>query len=1171
MPASDTQFPPTLLIGVGGIGCRLADEIYGRVPAERRPFVAVHGFDTDTNELAIRPNLAGHLTQTSGPWTVGQYLSMRNNDGLSSWFPAESPELRRKTLTNGAGQVRAVSRLAFRAKMGEAGLRGLERELDHLTRARGSQYAQTLRVSVLGSLMGGTGSGIFIQIALYLREVLARRYQIENVLIRGTFVLPDVLLRGADMPASQINNLRANAYAALKELEAISNNARPGDLDEHLRSRVNIELEFRPDQRDQRGNPTAILPSSLVPYNFVSLWDYEAVGVSDGGTASGIGSAGNYLSQVADAAFCQLFLPLGDKQFSIEDNQILDLVRQQSRNRYCSAGVSEVTYPREDITSFCALRWNAQAIDREWCHIDRLYEVHRREYREDLRNGVYREKIPDRVEYFRKQFETEANAATNNRTFRSLASQFWESDGERTPELRRSSRFMAALEDFVSKTVASQADLQDAFSRAELDFERFKRQEHAAEEQYRAEMALEKLRNKVMAFPEEAAWGIVNGVLWQGWDRAEPPLSDPERSRDHVLNRWLLGSAGAEGPAAHPLVIRWLLCDIHHQLRTRLHEESGLVVANARTEIAIRRYDKVFDLHDTDQVETAADNLERALSQNPLARLFKSRFKEWVEQYSEESSNQRQNLMRYANQKLLELVFTKLLEALDPEGDGLLAQYHRFFDSLEGEAERMRRESMELLGKHDAITAADPTRVFASASPQAKESLWEEVQRDSTIGSDDLPRPVCHAVHAALFKNAFQIKWQKRQPDSSADKVFANHVIPWAQAFVSERCQVLNMSVVDAMARDIQLRILGRDTSGRSPTQEEFRETMIAVLDRVNRLATPYLMPREPREPDQFALWGMSPRVRQQLIERNVEGGGDGQALNIRAADPISGFPDTRILRYRVAMGYRAEDFSKFYSGSDRYPAGNYYLAYRERILEVEQGRQITPHLDIRWHHRDFMPDLNEEAARRDEAAVNRGFLLGLVEGLFTIVKEDGQSNWKFVGKDGQSRNVLNVDGTYARNTLHELHRSLGFNPAIIRAALERHTSFQADDRRSWPMLPGKEDSIRSHRFVKGLLADGAARGEPTSKNFLDSLLGFHLGDPADARLTPIARGTLLPMLCDELLEYFRGSLGPDRRNAADDNARKLFADLVSSSYMLQQLEPANREEWLAVARSKGL
>jgi hypothetical protein len=70
-------------------------------------------------------------------------------------------------------------------------------------------------------------------------------------------------------------------------------------------------------------------------------------------------------------------------------------------------------------------------------------------------------------------------------------------------------------------------------------------------------------------------------------------------------------------------------------------------------------------------------------------------------------------------------------------------------------------------------------------------------------------------------------------------------------------------------------------------------------------------------------------------------------------------------------MGYRAEDFSKFYSGSDRYPAGNYYLAYRERILEVEQGRQITPHLDIRWHHRDFMPDLNEEAARRDEAAVN--------------------------------------------------------------------------------------------------------------------------------------------------------------------------------------------------------
>ena len=65
---------------------------------------------------------------------------------------------------------------------------------------------------IVSSLAGGTGSGLILPVALYLKNYLATKFQASANITRGFFILPEVfyeVIRGQ----SERNNLRCNAYA----------------------------------------------------------------------------------------------------------------------------------------------------------------------------------------------------------------------------------------------------------------------------------------------------------------------------------------------------------------------------------------------------------------------------------------------------------------------------------------------------------------------------------------------------------------------------------------------------------------------------------------------------------------------------------------------------------------------------------------------------------------------------------------------------------------------------------------------------------------------------------------------------------------------------------------------------------------------------------------------
>ena len=105
---------PTLLVGLGGIGCSIAEMASTLLSAEDREYVGVIGMDTNVEDL--KKLKIKHIC-TSDERLVKDYLIEQPE--YRKWFPV-SKFIVNRGMQTGAGQIRAISRLAGLASQ-EAG------------------------------------------------------------------------------------------------------------------------------------------------------------------------------------------------------------------------------------------------------------------------------------------------------------------------------------------------------------------------------------------------------------------------------------------------------------------------------------------------------------------------------------------------------------------------------------------------------------------------------------------------------------------------------------------------------------------------------------------------------------------------------------------------------------------------------------------------------------------------------------------------------------------------------------------------------------------------------------------------------------------------------------------------------------------------------------------
>ncbi|WP_217533733.1 hypothetical protein [Vibrio metschnikovii] len=94
---------PTMLIGIGGIGSRYVDALYGRLSEEQRDRVAIHAIDTDINSISGLQHIGqDRCSQIGAKGTVGDYLSELKQSGAATtverWFPRRYERIKRSRM-----------------------------------------------------------------------------------------------------------------------------------------------------------------------------------------------------------------------------------------------------------------------------------------------------------------------------------------------------------------------------------------------------------------------------------------------------------------------------------------------------------------------------------------------------------------------------------------------------------------------------------------------------------------------------------------------------------------------------------------------------------------------------------------------------------------------------------------------------------------------------------------------------------------------------------------------------------------------------------------------------------------------------------------------------------------------------------------------------------------
>ena len=357
---------PTLIIGVGGIGAEITALLEQRCGSDaqgkNQKFLII---DTDINAIRERRSKGyqGEVLRMSENITVGKCLHQMPE--VADWYPKMN-FYNYKSMSEGAGQVRAISRLAFESALKQGKVeKVLNKIIEELHNLSGQEEEQQQRILIISTLAGGTGSGAILPLALYLRHYMKKNYPLSEVNIKGFFLMPDVLDSVVGGYRERLS-IYANAYAAIKELTAFMRKA------DHLADNsgelyMKLPGEGLSQWEDQDGSS----------YNYCFLIGKR--NESDWNLAS----FEEYKGLIADGIYMQAMSPVQDIINSREDNLMKSLLVQMMEQpekglpHFGGMGTCKMQYPYQLLKLYLSCAWALDAMEDGWAKYDREFQKYR--------------------------------------------------------------------------------------------------------------------------------------------------------------------------------------------------------------------------------------------------------------------------------------------------------------------------------------------------------------------------------------------------------------------------------------------------------------------------------------------------------------------------------------------------------------------------------------------------------------------------------------------------------------------------------------------------------------------------------------------------------------------------------------------------------------------------
>ncbi|MCY7274663.1 MAG: tubulin-like doman-containing protein, partial [Phormidesmis sp. CAN_BIN44] len=348
--AQPVGMTPTVIIGLGGTGKevllkirRMIVETYGSLDA--LPIVSFLHIDTEQNAKATEPQVVLKQDISLSPveqvWAkVENAKAILNNlssyNYLADWFPGQLKGT--DSILSGAGQIRALGKFAFTVNYPQvksafqyAKQKIVGHEKFMLDRWQ-VELDRGINIFVVCSFSGGTGSGMFLDLAYNLRDWVPAS---EMPQTSAYLVLPGAFSGLGD-------RVIANAYAALKE------------LDHYSRSNTRFEAQYSNNSSDRITNQSG----QDVPFSFCYL-------VGNSNEKVTLPTVGSVLEMVGQNVFLD---------FSSGFSQYKKLVRDNIRmhwsspdplgypQNYLTFGLSSIQFPVDRVLNACSARLARQVV-----------------------------------------------------------------------------------------------------------------------------------------------------------------------------------------------------------------------------------------------------------------------------------------------------------------------------------------------------------------------------------------------------------------------------------------------------------------------------------------------------------------------------------------------------------------------------------------------------------------------------------------------------------------------------------------------------------------------------------------------------------------------------------------------------------------------------------------
>lgn len=1006
---------PTLLIGLGGTGCKIVERVSKMVTDDQRNNIAFAVFDTDINDLRgiQERNPYIKIIQTSTKQTVGEYLN-KDTHARDTWFPVNAI-LNGKTLTEGAGQVRSISRLALETVIRAGKMEPLHEAIQSLYKVEEDKAEQALRVVIVSSLAGGTGSGLILPVALYTRNYLHTHFRQSANITRGFFILPEVFFE-VITGLTERNNLKANAYATLRELDAF---LMKGDATLHERYAKSVRLQF------PRPSSAGYEEYEVRPYDFCFLFDAQN---AEGGK---LNSFDQYLDHAANCIFSQSIGPMNKRSNSSEDNTIRKLAKERGRNRYAGAGASMLIYPFEDIRTFIALKWAKQSISKQWMVYDDLYKELCRENEQKREQGLMA-KEQTLAAFYVNQIES---AAKHDDPF---AKAIIRSTGiYKNGVTRTSDRWKEYVRAVLNKI---ERDLEDSSSSLRSKCEDAREQINNLgsdkEEYANAYYAAKEYSLLSEAYVEEVSHTIAYS-MFKGSRSGNSSLGQDYKLETHLINL-------ADNKFLHPNAIRYMLIKTLELMKK--HKESVDRERNDNKEFFDTFEKNTFDDPATeDVIETVEDLVSTKIT--VIEKLISAISKLPPGKFAEVKRKLKLYFDTIGNYQLRCTQSVVLAQGIDYI-DSLIRSFESFYSSFDSKVEALDRGIRDIYKKYS--DSKGTTVRYVCASKKCLDMIYEK--KPYTGSAITIDSELAQEIYEKVLD--YSLKRDKPNNNRYFSDLFDKGIIGYFENSVMRSYgSELDVDVLTAIEYEA-------DYEGNFEKEDNayklIEQYVKKVITDTRNLSCPFIESPmgEMREPINACTFNISlapekgdDSPRAQLIRKELMNYG---------GEPDEDISKNMIMFYQSFYGLRANDLSKFAppekSATYNRSSGEYFKAYYELTSgihpETHRSKEISPHIDKWWHLITMMPDLDEDNQKRQEYEIYAAFFWAILNGYVFLSEESVDMRVYKLNNIilGMEDDKLVVSNGTECDKLYEVLDAIAIYPELINKILSLVNTLTIDD-----------------------------------------------------------------------------------------------------------------------------